>query len=419
MRLNRVVITGLGAVTPLGNDVATTWQSLIEGKSGAGMITHFDASKFKTQFACEVKNFDASSFLDRKELRKLDLFSQYALYAAHEAVEDSELDFGEEDPTMMGVVWGSGMGGVRAFEEDMSEFALSDGTPRFNPFLIPKVITNIAAGHISIMYGLRGVNITTTSACASSAHAIAVAFDSIRMGRAQVVIAGGSEAPIVPVGVGGFNSMHALSTRNDSPATASRPFSLSRDGFVLGEGSACLVLEDLRHAKARGAKIYAELVGAGFSADAYHITAPDPAGHGAETVMRFALEDARLKPEKIDYINTHGTSTPIGDVAEARAICSLFGEKVEQVSISSTKSMTGHMLGAAGAMEALVCVLSTVNDIVPPTINHEEGDIDEQFPEQLDFTFNQARHRVVNYALSNSFGFGGHNATLIFKKWIH
>lgn len=417
MNLKRVVVTGLGALTPIGNDVNATWSAMLRGESGAKPITHFDASKFRTQFACEVKDFDASSFLDRKETRKLDLFAQYALYVAGQAISDAALNIEDEDAERIGVVWGSGMGGLRTFEEEVSDFALGDGTPRFNPFFIPKVICDIAAGQISLMYGLKGVNFTTLSACASSNHAIAEAFNLLRLGKADVILTGGSEACVAPSGIGGFNSMHALSTRNDSPATASRPFSASRDGFVLGEGGACLVLEEYEHAKARGAKIYAEMVGEGMTADAYHLTAPDPQGNGALRVMKLALEDAGILPGDIDYINAHGTSTPLGDIAEVNAICSLLGDHAYSVNISSTKSMTGHMLGAAGAVEALAAVLAVKNDIVPPTINHSADDVDEHIDSKLNFTFNEPQCRIIRYALSNTFGFGGHNACVVFKKW--
>ena len=418
MQLRRVVITGLGVLSPAGNDLQTVWSNLKEGNSTSDVITHFDASKFKTHFACEVKNFDASSFLEVKEIRHLDLFSQYAMYVAREAIADSSLNLQEEDLTRIGVIWGSGMGGIKSYEDDMRDYFTSDGIPRFNPFLIPKVITNIAAGHISIAYGRRGVNLTTTSACATSAHSISEAFNYIRLGKANVIITGGSEAPITQCGVGGFNAMHALSTRNDSPKTASRPFSKSRDGFVLGEGAACLVLEDLEHATARGAHIYAEVVGIGLSADAYHITAPDPQGKGAELVMSLALEEAGVKPEQVDYINTHGTSTPLGDIAEVRAIEHVFGEHTYNgLSLSSTKSVTGHMMGAAGAFEALATVLAIEHQTVPPTINHQPDDIDEAFDNRIDFTFNQARQRAINYALTNSFGFGGHNVSILLKKY--
>ena len=419
MELKRVVVTGLGALTPVGNTVAETWENLVNGVSGAGPITHFDASKFKTQFACEVKNFNPNDHLDRKEARKMDLYTQYAIVAAKEAIEDAAMDLDNEDKTKIGVIFGVGIGGIRTFEEEMIAYAGIKDTvgPKFNPFFIPKMIADIASGHISIMYGFHGPNFTTTSACASSSNAIADAFNYIRLGKANVIVAGGAEAAISPGGVGGFNAMHALSTRNDDPTRASRPFSASRDGFIMAEGAGCLILEELEHAKARGAKIYAELVGAGLSADAHHLTASHPEGLGAKLVMQNALEDANLKPEDIDYINVHGTSTPVGDISEAKAIKDVFGEHAYKLNISSTKSMTGHLLGAAGAVEALVATLAVKNDIVPPTINHEEGDNDENIDYNLNFTFNKAQKREVRAALSNTFGFGGHNACVILKKY--
>ena len=419
MELKRVVVTGLGALTPVGNNVAETWENLVNGVSGAGPITHFDASKFKTQFACEVKGFKANDHLDRKEARKMDLYTQYAIVAAKEAIEDSAMDLDNEDKTKIGVIFGVGIGGIRTFEDEMIAYAGIKDTmgPKFNPFFIPKMIADIASGHISIMYGFHGPNFTTTSACASSSNAIADAFNYIRLGKANVIVAGGAEAAISPGGVGGFNAMHALSTRNDDPARASRPFSASRDGFIMAEGAGCLILEELEHAKARGAKIYAELVGAGLSADAHHLTASHPEGLGAKLVMQNALEDAGLQPEDIDYINVHGTSTPVGDISEAKAIKDVFGEHAYKLNISSTKSMTGHLLGAAGAVEALVATLAVKNDIVPPTINHEEGDNDENIDYNLNFTFNKAQKREVRAALSNTFGFGGHNACVILKKY--
>ena len=419
MELKRVVVTGLGALTPVGNNVAETWENLVNGVSGAGPITHFDASKFKTQFACEVKGFKANDHLDRKEARKMDLYTQYAIVAAKEAIEDSAMDLDNEDKTKIGVIFGVGIGGIRTFEDEMIAYAGIKDTmgPKFNPFFIPKMIADIASGHISIMYGFHGPNFTTTSACASSSNAIADAFNYIRLGKANVIVAGGAEAAISPGGVGGFNAMHALSTRNDDPARASRPFSASRDGFIMAEGAGCLILEELEHAKARGAKIYAELVGAGLSADAHHLTASHPEGLGAKLVMMNALEDAGMQPEDIDYINVHGTSTPVGDVSEAKAIKEVFGEHAYKLNISSTKSMTGHLLGAAGAVEALVATLSVKNDIVPPTINHEEGDNDENIDYNLNFTFGKAQKREVRAALSNTFGFGGHNACVILKKY--
>ena len=419
MELKRVVVTGLGALTPVGNNVAETWENLVNGVSGAGPITHFDASKFKTQFACEVKNFNPNDHLDRKEARKMDLYTQYAIVVAKEAIEDAAMDLDNEDKTKIGVIFGVGIGGIRTFEEEMIAYAGIKDTigPKFNPFFIPKMIADIASGHISIMYGFHGPNFTTTSACASSSNAIADAFNYIRLGKANVIVAGGAEAAISPGGVGGFNAMHALSTRNDDPTRASRPFSASRDGFIMAEGAGCLILEELEHAKARGAKIYAELVGAGLSADAHHLTASHPEGLGAKLVMQNALEDANLKPEDIDYINVHGTSTPVGDISEAKAIKDVFGEHAYKLNISSTKSMTGHLLGAAGAVEALIATLAVKNDIVPPTINHEEGDEDENIDYNLNFTFGKAQKREVRAALSNTFGFGGHNACVILKKY--
>lgn len=415
--MKRVVVTGLGAITPIGNDVTSMWNAMLHAESGAGPITHFDASKFRTQFACEVKDFDASSFLDRKEARKLDLFAQYALYVAGQAIDDSTIDLEQENKERIGVVWGSGMGGLYTLEEEIANYVAGDGTPRFNPFFIPKVICNIAAGQISLMYGLKGVNFATLSACASSNHAICEAFNLLRLGKADIILTGGSEACVLPTGVGGFNAMHALSTRNDSPATASRPFSASRDGFVLGEGAACIVLEEYEHAKARGAKIYAEMVGEAMTADAFHLTAPDPEGHGAIQVMKLAIEDAGANLTDIDYINAHGTSTPIGDVAEVNAIRTLFAEHTYKLNISATKSMTGHALGAAGAIEACATILAIQNDIVPPTINHQEDDVDEQLDPKINFTFNKPQKRTIRYAISNTFGFGGHNACVVFKKW--
>lgn len=419
MELKRVVVTGLGALTPVGNNVTETWENLVNGVSGAGSITHFDASNFKTQFACEVKNFKVNEHLDRKEARKMDLYTQYAIVAAKEAIEDSGMDLETVDKNRIGVIYGVGIGGLNTLEEELFNYALTKEKmgPKFNPFFIPKMIADIASGHISIMYGFHGPNFTTTSACASSSNAIADAFNYIRLGKANVIVAGGAEAAICPGGVGGFNAMHALSTRNDDPTRASRPFSASRDGFIMAEGAGCLILEELEHAKARGAKIYAELVGAGLSADAHHLTASHPEGLGAKLVMQNALEDAGLQPEDIDYINVHGTSTPVGDVSEAKAIKEVFGEHAYKLNISSTKSMTGHLLGAAGAVEALVATLAVKNDIVPPTINHEEGDNDENIDYNLNFTFNQAQKREVRAALSNTFGFGGHNACVILKKY--
>ena len=416
MELKRVVVTGLGAITPIGNTAPETWAALLNGVSGAGPITQFDASKFKTQFACEVKGFDASKHFDRKEARKYDRYAQLALVSATEAIEDAALDLEKEDLNRIGVIFAAGIGGIRSFEDEVRDYNEERG-PRFNPFFIPKIIADIAAGHISIKYGFRGPNFATVSACASSTNAIADAFNYIRLGKANVIVAGGAEAAVAIVGVGGFNAMNALSTRNDSPQTASRPFSGSRDGFVLGEGAAGLVLEEMEHAVARGAKIYAEVVGSGLSADAYHLTASHPEGLGAILVMQNALEDADLTPDASDYINVHGTSTPIGDISEVRAIKQVFGNHAYELNISSTKSMTGHLLGAAGAVEALASVLAVKNDIVPPTINHAEGDDDPEIDYKLNFTFNKAQKRTVRAALSNTFGFGGHNASVIVKKF--
>ena len=418
MELKRVVVTGLGALTPVGNNVAETWENLVNGVSGAGPITHFDVSNFKTKFACEVKNFNPNEHLDRKEARKMDLYTQYAIVAAKQAIEDSAMDLEKVDKNKIGVIYGVGIGGLNSLEGELISYAVNkDLGPKFSPFLIPKMIADIASGHISIMYGFHGPNFTTVSACASSSNAIADAFNYIRLGKANVIVTGGAEAAICPVGVGGFNAMHALSTRNDDPTRASRPFSASRDGFVMAEGAGCLILEELEHAKARGAKIYAELVGAGLSADAHHLTASHPEGLGAKLVMMNALEDAGMKPEDIDYINVHGTSTPVGDISEVKAIKEVFGEHAYKLNISSTKSMTGHLLGAAGVVEALACVLAVQNDIVPPTINHEEGDNDENIDYNLNFTFDKAQKREIRAALSNTFGFGGHNACVILKKY--
>ena len=416
MELKRVVVTGLGALTPIGNNTAETWESLQKGVSGAGPITQFDASKFKTQFACEVKGFDPLQYFDRKEVRKYDRYAQLSLVAATEAVTDSAMDLEKEDLNQIGVIFAAGIGGIRSFEDEVRDYDAERG-PRFNPFFIPKIIADIAAGHISMKYGFRGPNFATVSACASSTNAIADAFNYIRLGKANAIVAGGAEAAIAIVGVGGFNAMNALSTRNDSPQTASRPFSQSRDGFVIGEGAACLILEELEHALARGAKIYAEVAGAALSADAHHLTASHPEGLGAKLVMRNALEDAEMKPEDIDYINVHGTSTPVGDISEVKAIKDVFGEHAYKLNISSTKSMTGHLLGAAGALEAATAVLAVRDDIVPPTINHAEGDDDPEIDYKLNFTFNKAQKRVVRAALSNTFGFGGHNASVIVKKF--
>ena len=419
MELKRVVVTGLGALTPVGNTMPETWENIKKGVSGAGPITHFDASKFKATFACEVKNFNATEFIDRKEARKMDLYEQYALVAAMEAIKDCGWDLEKVDKNRIGVILGVGIGGIHTFEEEVSNYAKNGEAmgPKYNPFFIPKMIADIAAGQISIQYGFHGPNYTTTSACASSTNAFADAFNPIRLGKADAIVTGGSEAAIWPAGVGGFTAMHALSTRNDDPEHASRPFSASRDGFVMGEGAGVLILEELEHAKARGAKIYCEVAGVGMSADAHHITASHPEGLGANLVMSNALEDAGMKPEDIDYINVHGTSTPVGDISEVKAITKLFGEHAYKLNISSTKSMTGHLLGAAGAVEALICCLAVQNDIVPPTINHEEGDNDENIDYNLNFTFNKAQQRIVRAALSNTFGFGGHNACCILKKY--
>ena len=418
MELKRVVVTGLGAVTPLGNSVEETWKNLVAGKSGAAPITSFDTTNFKTKFACEVKDLNVNDYLDRKEARKMDRYTQLALIAAKQAVEDSNMDLEKEDKNRIGVVFGVGIGGIKTFEEEVKYFGVheADG-PKFNPFFIPKMIADIAAGQISIMYGFHGPNYITASACASSSNALADAFNLIRLGKANIILGGGAEAAICATGVGGFNAMHALSTRNDEPEKASRPFSASRDGFIMAEGAGCLVLEELEHAKARGAKIYAEMVGAGMSADAHHITASHPEGLGAKLVMQNALEDAGMQPEDIDYINVHGTSTHVGDISEAKAIKEVFGDAAFKLNISSTKSMTGHLLGAAGAVEAMATVLAVQNDIIPPTINHEDDDRDEEIDYNLNFTFNKAQKREVRAGLSNTFGFGGHNACVVFKKY--
>jgi 3-oxoacyl-[acyl-carrier-protein] synthase II len=415
MELKRVVVTGLGALTPIGNTTQEFWDNLLNGVSGAGPITGFDTTKFKTKFACELKNFNPEDFLDKKEARKLDPFVQYALVATDEAVKDGGFDWEKIDTNRAGVIWGSGIGGFKTFQEEMKNFFLGDGTPRINPFFIPKVIIDIAPGHISMKYGLRGPNFSTVSACASATNAMIDAFNYIRLNIADVIITGGSEAIINEAGIGGFNAMHALSTRNDDPKTASRPFDKDREGFVAGEGAGAIVLEELEHAKARGAKIYAEIVGGGMSADANHITAPHPQGLGAKLVMSNALRDAKMTTADIDYINVHGTSTPLGDVSESRAIVDLFGEDAYKLNISSTKSMTGHLLGAAGAVEAIATILAVQNDIVPPTINHFTDD--PEFDPKLNFTFNKAQKRTIRAAQSNTFGFGGHNASVIFKKY--
>lgn len=416
MALKRVVVTGLGALTPLGKNVDEYWQGLENGVSGCDTTRQFDVSKFKTQFACEVKNFDATDYLDRKEARKMDRYCQFALIASDEAVKDAGISKENVNPDRVGVIFGSGIGGLITFQEEVMNFAAGDGTPRFNPFFIPKMILDIAAGQISMRHGFRGPNFAVVSACASSTNAIIDAFDNIRLNKADIIITGGSEAVISAAGVGGFNAMKALSERNDDPATASRPFDKDRDGFVMGEGAGVLVLESLEHALARGAKIYCEIAGGGATADAHHITAPHPEGLGAKNVMTVALADAGLKPEEIDYINVHGTSTPLGDIAETKAILSVFGEHAYNLNISSTKSMTGHCLGAAGALEALACIMAVTKNVIPPTINHFTDD--PELDPKLNFTFNKAQHKTVNAALSNTFGFGGHNASVIIKKYL-
>jgi len=419
MELKRVVVTGLGAVTPVGNTPEETWKNLCAGVSGAGPITQFDTSKCKTHFGCEIKNLDVNEYLDRKEARKIDRYTQVAMIAAIQAVKDSGMDLEAEDKNRIGVVYGVGIGGIRTFEDEVVYYGqhIDDG-PKFSPFFIPKMIADIASGHISIHFGFHGPNFTTTSACASSCNALAQAFNLLRLGKANAILAGGAESAMCMCGIGGFNAMKALSTRNDDPAGASRPFSASRDGFVMAEGAGCLILEELEHAKARGAKIYAEMVGEGESADAYHITASHPEGLGAKLVMQAAIADAGLKPEDIDYINVHGTSTHVGDISEAKAIKEVFGDAAYKLNISSTKSMTGHLLGAAGAIEAMVCVLACRDDIVPPTINHAEGDDDPDIDYRMNFTFNKAQRREVRAAISNTFGFGGHNASVVFKKYV-
>lgn len=418
MELKRVVVTGLGAVTPLGNTPEETWENMVKGVSGAAPITLFDATTFKTQFACEVKNWNPNEWIDRKDARKMDRYAQLAMASAVQGVKESGLDLDQVDKNRVGVIYGVGIGGIKTFEEEASYYALNkEKGPRFSPFFIPKMIADIAAGQISIHFGFHGPNFTTTSACASSTNALADAFNLLRLGKADVIVAGGAEAAICECGVGGFNAMKALSTRNDDPTHASRPFSASRDGFVMGEGAGCLILEELEHAKARGARIYAEMVGEGESADAYHLTASHPEGLGAKLVMEAALADAQMQPEDIDYINVHGTSTHVGDISEAKAIKEVFGEHAYKLNISSTKSMTGHLLGAAGAVEALACVKAVSEDIVPPTINHDEEDKDPEIDYALNYTFNQAQKRTVRAALSNTFGFGGHNACVIFKKY--
>ncbi|MBX2985639.1 MAG: beta-ketoacyl-ACP synthase II [Bacteroidia bacterium] len=414
-KLKRVVVTGLGALTPIGNDVQSYWNALQNGVSGAGPITRFDASLFKTKFACEIKNFDVTNLLDKKDARRMDLFTQYALVSTQEAINDSGVNIEAINKDRAGVVWGSGIGGLTSFFKEVIDYAKGDGTPRFSPFFIPMMIADIASGYISIRYGFRGPNYTTVSACASSNNALIDAFNLIRLGKADIILAGGSEACVNEPAIGGFNSMKALSERNDDPKTASRPFDKERDGFVLGEGSAAIVLEDLDHALARGAKIYCEMAGGGLTADAYHITAPHPEGLGAQMVMTHALEDANMKPEEIDYINVHGTSTPLGDISEVKAVQRVFGDHACKLNISSTKSMVGHLLGAAGAVEALAAIFALTKGIIPPTINHFTDD--ESFDPKLNFTFNKAQHREVNAVLSNTFGFGGHNVSVIFKKY--
>ena len=414
MELRRVVVTGLGALTPIGNTIDDYWNGLISGKSGAAPITYFDTEKFKTKFACELKNFEPTDFLDRKEARKMDRFTQYAMVASDEAIADSKLDLEKVNKLRVGVIWGAGIGGLETFQDEVLNFAAGDGTPRFNPFFIPKMIADIAPGNISIKNGFMGPNYTTVSACASSANAIIDALNYIRLGHCDVVVTGGSEAAVTIAGMGGFNAMHALSTRNESPETASRPFDATRDGFVLGEGAGAMILEDYEHAKARGAKIYAEVLGGGLSSDAYHMTAPHPEGIGVIAVMRNCLENAGVKPEEVDHINTHGTSTPLGDVAELKAIKEVFGSHAKHININSTKSMTGHLLGAAGAIESIASILAMQHGIVPPTINHSVSD--ENIDPELNLTLNKAQKREVKVAMSNTFGFGGHNACVLFKK---
>ena len=414
MEIKRVVVTGLGALTPIGNNIEQYWNGLVNGVSGAAPITYFDASKFKTRFACELKNFEVTDYLNRKEARKMDKFTQYAMIATDEAIEDSQIDIEKIDKDRVGVIWGAGIGGLETFQNEVLNFSAGDGTPRFNPFFIPKMIADIAPGQISIKYGFRGPNFATVSACASSSNAIIDALNYIRLGYADVMVAGGSEATITIAGIGGFNALQALSTRNDDPATASRPFDKDRDGFVSGEGAGTLILEEYEHAKARGAKIYAEVAGGGLSADAYHITAPHPEGLGAKNVMLNCLKDAGLQPEDVDAINMHGTATPLGDIAESKAIIEVFGEHAYKLNINSTKSMTGHLLGAAGAIEAIASILAMKYGIVPPTINHFTDD--DQIDSKLNFTFNKAQKRDVKVAMSNTFGFGGHNACVLLKK---
>ena len=419
MEIKRVVITGLGALTPLGNDVPSTWQAMLDGKSGAAPITAFDCSKFKTQFACEVKDWDPTTLMEAKELRKLDRYHQLSVGSAKEAIADAGIDIEKMDSTRIGVIWGSGMGGLINLEQGFGDYITSDLVPHFSPFYIPKALVSMGAGWISLLFGLKGPSFTVTTACSSSSHAIAQALDYIRLGKADIIVTGGADADVTISGIGGFNALHAISTRNDSPATASRPFSKSRDGFVLGEGSVTLILEEYNHAIARGAKIYGEIIGAAINSDAYHMTAPNPEGEGAARVMALALQDAGLQPQQVDYINTHGTSTALGDIAELKAIKEVFGDHIYKMNLDSTKSMTGHMIGAAGAVEAMACILALKNGIIPPTINHEEEDVDENIDYRINFTFGKAQPRAIDYAISNTFGFGGHNACLVFKKWTN
>ena len=415
MKARRVVVTGIGALTPIGNNLNDYWKGLKNGVSGAALITHFNAENFKTQFACEVKNFEVTDFINRKEARKMDMFCQYAMVASDEAITDSNLKLDEINLDRAGVIWGSGIGGMNSFQQEASDFATGNGTPRYSPFFIPKLISDIPAGHISIKYGFRGPNFTTVSACASSTNSLIDAFNYIKWNKADIFIAGGSEACVFETGIGGFNAMKALSTRNDDPQTASRPFDKDRDGFVMGEGAGSLVLEEYEHAKKRGAKIYAEIVGGGLTADAFHITAPHPEGLGAHNVMELAIKEAGISLKEVDYINVHGTSTPLGDIAETKAIKALFGDHAYNLNISSTKSMTGHLLGAAGVVESIACIMAINNDIIPPTINHFTSD--PGIDSKLNLTLNKAQKRIVNYALTNTFGFGGHNASVLFKKY--
>lgn len=417
MDIKRVVITGLGALTPLGNDAPSTWQAMLDGKSGAAPITAFDCSKFKTQFACEVKGWDPATLMDVKELRKLDRYHQLSLGSTKEALSDAGINLETIDKNRIGVIWGSGMGGLISLEQGYEDFITTGRVPHFSPFYIPKALVSMGAGWISLIFGLKGPSFTVTTACSSSSHAMAEAFDYIRLGKADIMVTGGADADVTISGIGGFNALHAISTRNDSPATASRPFSKSRDGFVLGEGSVTLIFEEYNHAIARGAKIYGEIIGAGLNSDAYHMTAPNPEGEGAARVMTMALQDANLQPQDVDYINTHGTSTALGDVAELKAIREVFGEHIYEMNLDSTKSMTGHMIGAAGAVEAMACILALKNGIIPPTINHDPQDLDENIDYRINFTFGKAQKRDINYAISNTFGFGGHNACLVFKKF--